>query len=274
MKSNIAEALDLKHEPIAVILTNEKPEDAVQLSEGKFGCIMAMFAGAVQGKQAVFDRNTFGCPGGGTGLGFGNQYKNFPGSEEGFCYFLSTGVGGWEQGKKMAEIAKPFINDKAYNAVLNGEGYLRTPELVGKFLECLPMMDIPDKYVLFQQLRQVDSEKGKPAIVVFLADMDQFSALVILANYSRDCNENVIVPMASGCQCIGIYPLRESLRERPRAVVGLVDISARVHLKRQLKDDVISFAVPFTMFEEMEENIPGSFLERGSWKQLMNLKTP
>ena len=76
MKSNISEALNLKHEPVAVILTNEKPKDAVQLAKGKFGCVMAMFAGAVQGKQAVFDRNTFGCPGGGTGLGFGNQYKN------------------------------------------------------------------------------------------------------------------------------------------------------------------------------------------------------
>lgn len=62
-------------------------------------------------------------------------------------------------------------------------------------------------------------------------------------------------------------------RERPRAVIGLVDISARIQIKRQLKDDVMSFAVPFTMFHEMEANIPGSFLEKNSWIELMKLKT-
>jgi len=28
-----------------------------------------------KGRVAVFDRETFGCPGGGTGLGFGDQYR-------------------------------------------------------------------------------------------------------------------------------------------------------------------------------------------------------
>lgn len=85
-------------------------------------------------------------------------------------------------------------------------------------------------------------------------------------------NKNVIIPMASGCQCLGIYPFREALRERPRAVVGIADISARIYLKRHLKDDVVSVAVPYTMFREMESNISGSFLERNSWIELMKLK--
>ena len=55
-------------------------------------------------------------------------------------------------------------------------------------------------------------------------------------------------------------------------MVGLVDITARVAIKRQLKDDVISFAVPFVMFQEMEANVPGSFLERNTWKELVKLK--
>ncbi len=55
-------------------------------------------------------------------------------------------------------------------------------------------------------------------------------------------------------------------------MVGLVDITARVAIKRQLKDDVMSFAVPFAMFQEMETNVLGSFLERNTWKELMKLK--
>jgi hypothetical protein len=40
---------------------------------------MNMLASAAKGRTAVFDRETFGCTGGGVGLGFGNQYLNFPG---------------------------------------------------------------------------------------------------------------------------------------------------------------------------------------------------
>ena len=34
----------------------------------------------------------------------------------------------------------------------------------------------------------------------------------------------------------------------------------------------MTFAVPLAMFREMESNVPGSFLQRNSWKELMELK--
>lgn len=272
MKSVIAEALALKYEPVAILLTDDRPANAVQFKEGKFSCVMFMLAVAVRGRQAVFDRKTFGCPGGGVGLGFGNQYKNFPGGEEAFCHFLSMGNKDWEPGMQLAEMVKPFIGNELYDEIVYGERYVKTPELVMKFIECLPITDIPFEYVVFKPLGQVEPDKEEPATVVFLADMDQLSALVVLASYERDSNEAVIIPQAAGCQTIGIYPFNEALREHPRAVVGLTDISARVQIKRQLKDDVMSFAVPFAMFGEMEANVPGSFLERNTWKELMELK--
>ena len=60
--------------------------------------------------------------------------------------------------------------------------------------------------------------------------------------------------------------------EYPRAVLGLNDISARVALKRMLKTDVMTFATSFSLYEEMEKNVESSFLERGTWDQLMALK--
>ncbi len=272
MKSVIAEALALKYEPVAILLTDDRPANAVQFKEGKFSCVMFMLAVAVRGRQAVFDRKTFGCPGGGVGLGFGNQYKNFPGGEEAFCHFLSMGNKDWEPGIQLAEMVKPFIGNELYDEIVYGERYVKTPELVMKFIECLPITDITFEYVVFKPLGQVEPDKEEPATVVFLADMDQLSALVVLASYERDSNEAVIIPQAAGCQTIGIYPFNEALREHPRAVVGLTDISARVQIKRQLKDDVMSFAVPFAMFGEMEANVLGSFLERNTWKELMELK--
>lgn len=272
MESKTAEAIGLKHGAVAIMFTDEKPEDATQFREGRFGCVMSMLAAATRGKTAVFDRKTFGCPGGGTGLGFGNQYPNFPGGMEFFCRFLSVGNRHWEPGMQIAEQIKPFVNEEIYDDFVNGEAYVRTPELVMKFVECLPIVDLPCEYVVFRPLHEVDPELDKPEVVVFLADADQIAGLVVLANYDRDDNENVIIPHAAGCQSIGIYAYREASRELPRAVVGLTDPSARVQIKRQLKDDLLSFAMPFAMFKEMEANVPGSFLERNTWRELMGLR--
>jgi hypothetical protein len=134
------------------------------------------------------------------------------------------------------------------------------------------MTDVPTTYVLFKPLKDIDPKREPLETVIFLADMDQMAGLTILANYHRGHNQNVIVPFAAGCQSIGIYPLAEAKSNLPRAVLGMVDISARVSLKRILKDDLVTFAAPYQLYQEMEANVPGSFLERNTWKELMELK--
>ena len=57
--------------------------------------------------------------------------------------------------------------------------------------------------------------------------------------------------------------------KKPRAVVGLTDLSARVYVKKMLGDNLMSFAVPYTLFLEMEVNVKGSFLERRVSKSLI-----
>jgi uncharacterized protein (DUF169 family) len=273
MDSKIAESIGFRYGPVAITLTDVKPEGARQFKEGKWGCVMFLLAASARGQIAVFDRRTFGCWGGGVGLGFGNQYENFPGGEECFCYFLSVGNEQWEQGRQAGERVKPFMRSEAYDDFIHGERYLQSPDLVKSFIQGLPIVDIPFEYVVFKPLKALDSAKETPEVIVFLGDMDQVSALTILANYGREDNENVIFPYAAGCQSIGIYPFQEAKSEKPRAILGLNDISARVAVKRLLKDDVMSFAVPLSLFQEMEQNVPGSFLERNTWKDLMALRS-
>ncbi|MFO8057786.1 MAG: DUF169 domain-containing protein [bacterium] len=272
MKSKIADAIVLGYEPVAILLSDEKPEDAKQFKQDKWGCVMFMLAAAARGKEAAFDRKTFGCMGGGVGLGFGNQYKNFPGGEDCFCYFLSSGNQEWEKGKEIADQVKPYMREQAYEDFLYGERYIKSPKLVKSFIECLPITDVPAEYVVFKPLRNVDPESETPEVVVFLADPDQFSALVVLANYDKEHNENVYIPYAAGCQTIALYPFKEARSDNPRAVAGLTDLSARLAIKRQLKEDLLTFAVPYKRFLEMEDNVAGSFLERDTWQELMKLK--
>jgi len=270
MESQIAKAIHLQFQPVALLWSDEKPEGAMQFSPGKWGCVMWLAVHAAKGKPAVADKQTFGCVGGGVGLGFGNQYKNFPGGEEGFCYFLSSGNADRPGGAVLAEQIKPFMTKESHDNFLHGERYIKSPELVSRFVQTLPIMDIPAAYVVFKPLSDVDPAKEKPQTIIFFAKPDQLSALVVLANYGRGDNENVMIPHAAGCQTIGIYPYREAGSARPRAVVGLTDLSARVHVRKQLgSENFMTFAAPFALFTEMEQNVHGSFLTRHTWQSLL-----
>ena len=270
MESQIAKAIHLRYQPVALLWSNEKPGGAMQFTEGKWGCVMWLAASAAKGKPAAADKKTFGCVGGGVGLGFGNQYLNFPGGEEGFCYFLSSGNAGRPGGAELAEQVKPFMTRESHENFLQGERYIKNPAGVRKFLDALPMTDVPSAYVVFKPLSDVDPAKEKPQTIIFFVNPDQLSALTVLANYGRGDDENVIMPYAAGCQTIGIYPYRESKSARPRAVVGMTDLSARDYVRKQLGDsNFMTFAVTFALFEEMEQNVPGSFLERHTWQNLL-----
>lgn len=269
MESRIARAIGLKYNPVAVLLADEKPENALQFKKGKWGCVMFMFANAAKGKTAAFDAETYGCWGGGVGLGFGNKYLEFPGGMECFEYFLSSGNAQWEKGKEVAKFLEGAAGKEFAEDFAKGERFKKTPEGVEQWLEELPITEVGSKYVLFKPLTELDPENEKPETVIFPANPDQLSALVVLANFGREGMENVSIPWVAGCQAIGILPFREAKSGKPRAVVGLTDISARKAVRSLLGSEYLSLAAPWEMFLDMENNVEGSFLERPAWQSLM-----
>lgn len=268
MHSKIAEALKLRTEPVAILWTDERPEGAQGFKGRGAGCALVLLAQAAsRGRTAAFDRENFGCMGAGTGLGFGMQQDSFPlGGVEAFKFFLSSGLEG--KGKdELVEKAKKLGSSEMRENFLKGEGYKKTPELVGNFLKSLPVIEVPTKYVVFKPLRDLE-EKDEPVVVVFVANSDQISALVGLANYDRPGIENVVTPMGAGCHQICIDAYREAERDSPRAVLGLTDPSARKNVRPLLGSDVFTFAVPYRRFLEMEACVGESFLSRCTWKSL------
>lgn len=272
MESKIAKAIKPKYNPVAVVLTDEKPEKALQFKPGKWGCVMFMFANAARGKTAAFDAHTYGCWGGGVGLGFGNAYEQFPGGVDCFTRFLSSGNKEWEKGRQVGEGLAGAAGKEFENDFMEGERYEKGPELVDQWLEDLPIIEIKSRYVLFKPLSDTDLGVHKPENVIFTVDADQLSALVVLANYGRQGMENVTIPWAAGCQQIGIIPWNEAKSENPRAVVGLTDLSARKNVRKLLGSEYLTFAMPWKMFLEMESNVEGSFLERLTWPSLQESK--
>ena len=256
MDSKIAAAIGLKDQPVAILLSNTKPEEAMQFKEGRWGCVAAMFtAAATKGKTAAFDRKTYGCVGGGVGLGFGNLYTNFPG---GFENFLSNGNPEFCD----TELGKNIV--RTMQSLKDGEAYKKTPELVNGFVDWLPITEVLTEYVIFKPLSEV-KENETPEVVAFLVTPDQLSALVVLANYDRKGSENVMIPFGAGCHSFFLIPYNEGKSDQPRAVVGMTDISVRKHLPK----DMLSVALPYKRFVEMENNVAGSFLERHCWQEVL-----
>lgn len=269
MQSQIAEALRLKYPPVAIAWSDEKPEGALQFAPGRWGCVMAAFAAtASQGKLAAFDRETYGCWGGGVGLGLGNAYEKFPGGVDCFCGFLSSGNDASPKGQAVAEACAGWMKGQLREQFLQGEGYFKGPEQVARWLAESPITDIPVKYVVFKPLSQV-AEDEQPKVVVMLPNPDQMSAMVVLAGYARGGTQNTIIPYAAGCQTIGIFAYKKAAADQPKAVIGLTDLSAR-KVMRRLGKDLVTVALPYKLFQEMEANVAGSFLQRHTWQALLS----
>jgi hypothetical protein len=269
MNSAIAAAIEMPTHPVALIWSDEAPPGAIRFMPGRWGCVVNVFAAvATQARTGAFDRETFGCWGGGVGLGFGCQYENFPGGVEGFCRFLSNGNEHSEEGRSVAESLVSSSDRRITDDFVSGERYLKDPECTRRFLEILPICDIPARFVVIKPLEQADPEHDDIKSVTLFVDADRLSALVSLANYAYPRADSVFIPWGAGCQQMGIYSYRELEREHPRGVVGLTDLSARKNVRASLGKHVLSFTAPWPLFEEMERNVAGSFLKRPTWRAL------
>ncbi|HPQ69093.1 MAG TPA: DUF169 domain-containing protein [bacterium] len=244
MHSKIAETLALKQSPVAILLTDTKPEKATQFKEGSMGCTGAMMRSAAKGRVVVFDRKTSGCPGGGTGLGFGNCYTGFP-----INRLLSTG------GK--AELPNGYTFD-----MKEGERFFESPEVTDRWLIALPYRDVPTEFIVFKPLDQV-AEGEDVSLVLMFVNPDQLSALITLAGFRRGSINATVSPWGAACQSI-LFAYAEAQRETPRGVIGFFDISQRGKLEKEL----LSYTMPYRLFLEMESSVDDSFLKTHMWDEL------
>jgi uncharacterized protein (DUF169 family) len=227
--------LGLKESPLGAYYTNDKPE-GVTAKTGIHMCMIGLLQNArKKGKTVYFDKEHFGCPGGAYYMGF--LESPMPNIE----YFLSCGIPG-----KM-----------------EGERYIKTPELAREFFARRKPRPTPATYCVFKPIEQFQDEI-KPEVVIFFAPPDILSGLFTLTNYALESTDAVITPFGSGCSTILTIPLKEAEKEQPHAILGMFDVSARPMVEK----DVLTLAMPYSIFLRLLENISGSFLETESWKKV------
>lgn len=198
-------------------------------------CIIAALGEVRKGRSLAFDVDAVGCAGGKRYLGFKEEIRPE------FDYFLSCGIPG----------------------KVEGERYKKSPELVREAMAFAPPFPAPAPLIIFKRWDKLD-EQDNPAVAVFFARSDVLSGLFTLTNYDEAEPNGVFAPFGSGCSSIVQYPFLESDASRPRAVIGLFDVSARPFVPA----DTLTFSVPMTKLARMIANADESFLITNSWKAI------
>lgn len=230
------ETLGLKEAPLGIYYTNDKPE-GITPKEGIQGCMIGLLQNArKKGKTVYFDKTHFGCPGGAYYMGF------FESPMPNIEYFLSCGIPG----------------------EMEGERYIKTPERAREYFARMIPRRAPATYCVFKPIEQCQSGIV-PEVVVFFGSPDILSGLFTLTNYALERTDAVFTPFGSGCGVILTYPLKEAIKDQPRAVLGMFDVSARPMVER----DALTLSMPYSVFLKLLGNVSGSFLETESWKKVL-----
>ena len=230
------ETLGLKESPLGIYYTNIKP-DGVTAKGGIHQCMIGLLQNArKKGETVYFDKEHFGCPGGAYYMGLRESVR--PNME----FFLSCGIPG----------------------EMEGERYIKTPELARKFISMRKPRPAPAPYCVFKPIEKFHEDE-RPEVVVFFVPPDILSGLFTLTGYALESMEAVNAPFGSGCSTILTYPLKEAEKEQPHAILGMFDVSARPMVER----DILTLSMPYSIFLKLLENVSGSFLQTGSWKKVL-----
>jgi len=219
--------------PFAFYYTDEEGHAELAKPSGVPRCVIAALSLVRKGRAFCFDVESIGCFGGKKYLGFREEIR------PDFEYFLSCGIPG----------------------KVEGERYKKTPELVAESVKLAPTFKAPARFIVFKRWDSLE-ESDEPEVVIFFASPDVLSGLFTLTSYDEAEPNGVFAPFGSGCSSIVQYPYLEKNYKRPRAVIGLFDVSARPFVP----ENTLSFSVPMRKFVNMVKNMDGSFLITDSWR--------
>jgi hypothetical protein len=274
MKSTVVEHLEPRFEPVALIWSDQMPDEALQFKEGRFGCILHLFAEASRRVcVAGGSRETIVCPGGRAALGFGVDFVESEDRLDHYAATFSKGLASardQEAHRERMESVRPSWRP-LYEF---GERRHCSFEIAREWLSsCLPRYDIPHRYVLFKPLCDADPEENVRS-VTFFVDPLELAGLITLAGSVVEGVDPVHVPQGADCFRIGCFAYDQYAPERPRAVLGMLDVDGREIMHRKFRDDTVSLTIPMPLFELMEREAGDSILQLPAWRKLHSGRPP
>jgi hypothetical protein len=201
----------------------------------KWSCLICELSQVRNGESLAWHDKNLMCGGSKRYLGYTQKMR------KNFEYFLSCGIPG----------------------EMEGERYIRTPEMVKEMMEKTTVPDKTGEWIVFKRWDKLEPG-DEPLGVIFFATPDVLSGLFTLANFDQVDGNGVVAPFGSGCGSIIYRAVRESEKENPAAVLGMFDPSARPCVPR----DTLSFSVPMKKFAKMTGYMDESFLITDTWNEI------
>lgn len=268
MKSSIVEHLKPEFEPVAVVWSNNIPDGALEFKEGRFGCILYLFAEASRrGRVSSGSRDTIVCSGGRAALGFGVDFVE---SEERLDHHAAIFSKGLESVRDQAAYREKMEATRPSWRSLYEFGERRHCdfEMARQWiLDCLPRYDIPYRYVLFKALSRADREENIRA-VIFPVSPIELAGLTTLLGSVVEGADPVHVPQGPDCFRIGCFAYEQYNAEPPRAVLGMLDVDGRKVMRKKFRDSTLTLTVPMPLFLRMEREVDNSVLQIPGWSKL------
>ena len=223
--------------PITFFYSDDPGNATLMPTSGKWTCIICQLQRVRSGQSLAFSAESVKCGGAKRFLGFADQIR------PNFEYFLSCGI----------------------ENQMVGERYIRTPELVLELTKKQKKVKITGKYIVFKRWDTLE-ENDNPDVAIFFTVPDVLSGLFTLANFDQAEPDSTIAPFAAGCGSLVYFPYLEKDSPRPRAVLGMFDVSARPCVTEGL----LTFSVPLNKLNKMISYMDESFLITDSWKKVQN----
>lgn len=268
MESSIAAHLQPEFDPVALVWSDELPDGAIEVKHGRFCCILNLFAEAsLKGRVAGGSRETIGCAGGRAALGLG---ADMVASEEGLDHYSAIFSKGFEAARDKLAYRKKMEGVKASWRPLYEFGERRhcSFDMAREWIEsCLPMYDIPKRFVFFKPLREADTGEDIRSVTFPVSPLE-LAGLVTLLGSVVEGADPVHVPQGADCFRIGCFAYDQFGAEPARAVLGMLDVDGRELMRRRFRDDTLTLTIPMPLFDRMEDEAADSVLKIPGWAAL------
>lgn len=268
MKSTIVEHLKPEFEPVAVVWSDDIPEGTVEFKEGRFGCILHLFAEAsLHDRVTGGSRDTIVCSGGRAALGFGVDFVESEAQLEHHAAIFSKGL---ESARDRAAYREKMeaVRPSWRPLYEFGERRHRSFETAREWiLKCLPRYDIPNRYVLFKPLSQTEPEEDTRAVVFPVSPLELAGLTTLLGSVAEGADP-VQVPQGADCFRITCFVYDQYDAESPRAVLGMLDVDGREVMRKRFHDDTLTLAIPMPLFLRIEREAATSVLQTPAWSAL------
>lgn len=268
MKSATVEHLNPEFEPVAVVWSDVIPEDAVEFKEGRFGCILHLFAEASRrGRVAGGSRDSIVCRGGRAALGLGVDFVESEPQLDHLAALFSKGLESAPDAaayREKMEAARP-----AWRPILEfGERRHCNFDMARQWLlDCLPHYDVSNRYVLFKPLGKTNPNENTRAVIFPVSPLELAGLTTLLGSVVEGADP-VQVPQGPDCCRIACFAYDQYESEPPRAVLGMLDVDGREVMRRRFHDDTLTLAIPMPLFLRLEKEASDSVLQTPGWTEL------